>query len=133
MLKLNLSTKLILLAIFLLAAFLRLYGIDWDQGGHLHPDERAIVMAVVKLQFPQNIAEFLSPTGPWNPQFFAYGSFPFYLLKLSGQLLSVFNPLYGQYDSINIVGRFISAISDLISIFIIFLISLKRFHQRAEH
>ena len=69
--KLNLSTKLLLLAIFFIAAVFRFYGLNWDQGYYLHPDERAIIMTVERLSFPQNISEFFLPASSWNPHFFA--------------------------------------------------------------
>ena len=40
------TTKRLLILILILAAILRFTGINWDQGYHLHPDERAIVMTV---------------------------------------------------------------------------------------
>ena len=43
------------IALFLvlsLALSLRLYGINWDQGGLFHPDERAILFKVNDLSFP---------------------------------------------------------------------------------
>ena len=50
--KLKLSTKLILIGIVMIAAGFRLFNLNWDQGHHLHPDERAIIMKVVQLQIP---------------------------------------------------------------------------------
>lgn len=37
---------LVLLLVLLVAAGLRLHGLDWDQGRHLHPDERFLSMVV---------------------------------------------------------------------------------------
>lgn len=123
--KLNLIQKLILICIILLASLFRFYNLDWDQGHHLHPDERAIIMTVVRLQFPIDIHTFLSKDSPWNPHFFAYGSFPFYLLKITGEKLKVIDPLFASYDLINIAGRFISAIFDIITLILVFKISKK--------
>lgn len=125
--KLRPFSKFILYAIFVLAGLLRLYNLNWDQGGHLHPDERAIVMNVVKLEFPQTFNSFLSPESPWNPHFFAYGSLPFYLLKIFGSALGFFDPLFAQYDLINIVGRFISSVFDLLTVLLVFYLG-KRLH-----
>ena len=127
--KKNLSTKFILFGIILLAAFFRFYNLNWDQGFHLHPDERAIVLAVVKLAPPHSLSQFLSPDSPWNPHFFAYGSFPFYLLWLAGLAMSLINPLFSQYDQINLVGRAISAFSDLLTILVIFRMGRKLFSK----
>ena len=44
--KFGFSTWKILALILLLALVLRLWGIDWDQGGLFHPDERAFLSQV---------------------------------------------------------------------------------------
>jgi hypothetical protein len=122
------SIKLLLIAIFLLAAFFRLYGINWDQGAHLHPDERAIIMAVIPLTYPQSIEEFLSPESTWNPHFFAYGSFPFYLLKITGNALGNLDIRFTQYALIQIAGRYLSVISDLFTLVLVFKLGRRLFH-----
>lgn len=115
--------------IILLALFFRLYNINWDQGHHLHPDERAIVMTVSSLKFPLNITEFFSPESQWNPKFFAYGSFPFYLLRFIGNIVGHFDASFAQYDNINLVGRVISALFDIGTIIFIFLIGKQIFNR----
>lgn len=99
--------------ILVIGAALRFYGLNWDQGHHLHPDERAIVASVVpKIGMPplREWPEFFNPllageateerpnffdpeTSPLNPHFFAYGSLPLYLLRLVANLLSLLAPL----------------------------------------
>ncbi len=128
--KRKLNTKLILLFILLLAATFRFYNINWDQGYHLHPDERAIVIAVTQLKPPASLDEFLSPQSPWNPHFFAYGSFPMYLLWATGWAMSGFNASLGQYTSINLVGRVISAFADLATIILLFKLAKKLFDSQ---
>lgn len=128
--KLKLTTKLLLIAVILLAALFRFYGLNWDQGYYLHPDERAIIMTVSSLSWPQNISEFLSVTSPWNTHFFAYGSLPFYLLHTVGQLLSNINPNFTHYGYLHFPGRSISAISDLLTLFVLFLLGRKLFNEK---
>ncbi|MBU4098776.1 glycosyltransferase family 39 protein [Patescibacteria group bacterium] len=123
---LKLSTKFILFGILLLAAFLRFYNLNWDQGYHLHPDERAIIMKVVELRFPvDNLTSFFTPESTWNPHLFAYGSFPFYLLKIIGEGLGFLEPAFTTYGLINIAGRFMSAIFDLGTVLLIFYLGKK--------
>lgn len=124
------TTKRLLILILILAAILRFTGINWDQGYHLHPDERAIVMTVDKLVYPTSIAEFLSPESPWNPNFFAYGSFPMYLLQWAGDVMGQFDPLYSEYALINIVGRFLSALFDMGTILVLYFLGRKLFRER---
>ncbi|HUQ85579.1 MAG TPA: glycosyltransferase family 39 protein [Candidatus Limnocylindrales bacterium] len=120
--------KLILVLILLLAATFRFYNINWDSGHQLHPDERAILMAVDKLKFPNNVNYFLSPQSSWNPKFFAYGSFPMYLLRVTGDSLSVLDPTLSHYPSLHLVGRVLSALADLFSVFLIYKIARKLFN-----
>src|SRR5229473_3927820 len=84
---------LALFALALLGLALRLYGLNWDQGNNFHPDERQILFRVMTLSWPTSVAQFFDPVNsPLNPHFFAYGSFPLYLLAALGNILSHFYP-----------------------------------------
>ena len=41
---------ILIILIFCIALFLRLYGLDWDNKTLFHPDERALLMLVNNLQ-----------------------------------------------------------------------------------
>jgi hypothetical protein len=122
---------LALFGIAFLGLALRLYGLDWDQiqarsqlslrlygagfalGNNFHPDEREILFRVVQLSWPKSLAQFLDPTAsPLNPHFFAYGSFPLYLLATAGNLLSHISPTLASYANLTLTGRFINALFD---------------------
>ncbi len=122
------------LALFGIASLglaLRLYGLDWDQmqaryqlllrlygpaaaqGNNFHPDERQILFHVVQLSWPSSWAQFFNPaTSPLNPHFFAYGSFPLYLLAAVGNLLSRISTQLGNFASLTLTGRALNAIFD---------------------
>ncbi len=123
-------TKGILLAILFLAFLLRTYNINWDKGTHLHPDERAIVMTVEKLSLPSSLSAFFSEQSPLNPHFFAYGSLPFYLLKLFAYPFSFLDPDFGNYTKINILGRLLSALADTGTVLVLFFIGKKLFSEK---
>ncbi len=116
--------KILLILIVFLAAFFRLYGLNWDQGFSLHPDERQIVMVTAKIDFSSFKESSL------NPHFFAYGSFPIYLLKAASNALGVFDKSLTQYGGINLVGRAISVIADLGTILMVFFLGKKLFYRR---
>lgn len=118
----NLKEKFLLFAIILLGFFFRFYGINFDRVCCQHPDERAIVMFALPLSFPSNTSEFLSPKSPLNPHFFAYGNLPLYLLKGTATIASIFDKQLAEYSYINLVGRLISVVADLITILSVFLI-----------
>ncbi len=111
----------IFVSIIFLAAFLRLYGILWDQGYHLHPDERQIIMVADRLHLPQTDAErqtLFTPKSPLNPNFFAYGSFPIYLLKYASSWVGL-----DRYDGMLFVGRLLSALFDVGTVMVVYLIA----------
>ena len=103
-------------ALYALAALglaLRLYGLNWDQGNNFHPDERQILFRVTALSWPGSLAQFLDPVNsPLNPHFFAYGSFPLYLLAIIGNVLSHFSPDVTSLAHLTLVGRVLSALFD---------------------
>ncbi|KKR67231.1 MAG: putative membrane protein [Microgenomates group bacterium GW2011_GWA2_40_6] len=79
----KIENKIILLLIVLLAFSLRIYGLNWDGGFHLHPDERFLTMVASDIKLPSSISQYFSTAAsPLNPgnypsyQFFVYGTFP---------------------------------------------------------
>jgi len=108
------KTKIILFLILIFAFSLRLYGINWDQGFHLHPDERMLIMVADRINFFKNL----------NPDFFNYGSLPIYLLKGSAQLIGqVFKKNLANYADMLDIGRKMSVFFDLVVILLIYKIS----------
>jgi len=141
-------TRLALALILALALALRLYGVNWDDGQHAHPDERWISMVASDLEWPASLSEALDPrTSPLNPLWsfrddsprsFAYGHLPLYLITGVAALLEKLAPLSPllsglqratDYDHINLVGRVLSALADLGVIWLVYLIG-KRFYGR---
>ena len=91
----SLKTKLLLFCILFLGLFLRLYGTNWDQGWHLHPDERFLTMVGVAVKIPAILTQYLDQqVSSFNPgnkgfQFFVYGTFPLLINKIGAQLFSI--------------------------------------------
>src|SRR6476660_7075025 len=102
------------LGVLCLGGFLlRLYGLNWDQGNSFHPDERQILFHVTALRWPTSWAQFLDPSqSPLNPHFFAYGSFPLYLLALIGANLHANDASLTAFANLTLMGRAISALFD---------------------
>ena len=114
-----------------LALFFRLYGINWDQGGLYHPDERAILMRVNDLAFPTgNLSSLFSADSRLNPAWFPYGSLPLYLLKLTGYLAPPFldNP---SFQKLAIMGRATSAIFDVATVLLVYVVGARLFNRWA--
>ncbi|HJZ05304.1 hypothetical protein A2634_00830 [Candidatus Amesbacteria bacterium RIFCSPHIGHO2_01_FULL_48_32] len=121
----------VLAVIFLLAAGLRLYGLNWDQNGHLHPDERFLTMVANAMSWPRNLSHYLNtPTSPLNPHnigygFYVYGTFPVIFVKFIAEFLGK-----GDYNQLTLVGRAISAVFDLGTLILVYLISFRLFGKR---
>jgi YYY domain-containing protein len=152
--------ELLLILLLVVGAALRLHGVNWDDGHHLHPDERQITMVVSRLGMPplnqwpsffappllttptqDNPNFWVAETSPLNPHFFAYGSLPFYMLRLTTHLLTMpasLSTYFGSwppiaeflqglqrmsdYDHITLVGRVVSALIDTGVIYLTYLI-----------
>ncbi|MBI2165422.1 MAG: glycosyltransferase family 39 protein [Chloroflexi bacterium] len=116
--------------LLLLALGLRLYGMDWDQGGLFHPDERAVLMHVNDLSFPISDPSSLldADRSTWNPRWFPYGSFPLYLLKGVQYLVSPLDNV--TFLDLRLYGRSLSALADAFTVLIVFLLGLRLYGRR---
>ena len=120
---------------------------NWDQGTHLHPDERFITMVETDMRLPDSLGQYFdsdkSPMSPYNRQGgggFAYGTFPLFLTKVTGEVLqhNDFFPLnlvkdglakaftgpaggWNGYDHIDLVGRLWSALFSTGTVLMVFL------------
>jgi YYY domain-containing protein len=135
-----------LAAILIVAAILRFIGLDWDAGQHLHPDERFITMVETSIKLPSGVGEYFdtgrSSLNPYNngAGSFIYGTFPLFFVRTSAEaiqtaarainvpqgtpvaeLLAHFKDMAG-YSNVNLFGRALSGLADLVTIFLIFLI-----------
>ncbi|MFQ5452090.1 MAG: ArnT family glycosyltransferase [Candidatus Paceibacterota bacterium] len=114
-----------LILIFLIALFVRLYGINWDQGQHLHPDERFLTMVSTDARIPSSISEYLDPArsllNPYNIgfDFYVYGTLPVTLVKSAAASMNIDN-----YYDITLVGRAASALADVGVVIILYKLIL---------
>ena len=68
------KSLLIIITLTLIGGLFHFYDLNWGAPFYFHPDERNIASAVSQLRYPQHM----------NPQFFAYGSLPIYLIYFTG-------------------------------------------------
>lgn len=117
---------IVLFVVLGVAAAFRFYGLVWDSGYLFHPDERKILLVASELRLPANVLEFFSSESPLNPKFFAYGSFPIYLLKIASAFApmpSLVVPWREDFIAMAMRGRVLSALFDLGTIVLIFLLA----------
>jgi YYY domain-containing protein len=114
-------------------AVFRWQGLRWDEGHHLHPDERFISMVEEKLTAPKSLSAYFdssrSSLNPYNHNegSFVYGSLPMVLTKGVSALLGK-----KGYDGAYLVGRALSGLFDLITVWLVYLITRRFAHRRAS-
>lgn len=115
--------KFALFIVTILALTFRLMGVDWDQGHHLHPDERFLTMVAERMEWT---TDYLSTkTSTLNPHnigyhFFVYGTYPIIFVKWLAQTVGMHD-----YSGITLVGRLVSALVD-VGVLVLVVIITKR-------
>src|SRR3954465_12477156 len=127
-------SPLLLVPIALLAFALRVHGLNWDDGYHLHPDERFITIVITDRILPDWPPQWSalrdpehSPLNPRSnapdtgqPRDFAYGSLPLYVTKaVAAGMQVVTGTPWTNYDHIALVGRVLSALLDIGTLLIV--------------
>ena len=151
-----------LLALLLLVALsLRLMDLNWDAGHFAHPDERFIVMVTQTVEWPKRWQDLFNPrqsglnpfsrpdgSGVRQPEHFAYGHFPVYLLKgITSGLQALWRPaahLFGagsgvalflrrmtDFTQMTMTGRVLSALFDTASIVVAYAFGRRLFGRWA--
>ncbi|MGQ9586269.1 MAG: DUF2298 domain-containing protein [Anaerolineae bacterium] len=138
-----------LLVILVVGGALRLTHLNWDEYQHAHPDERHITMVATTLRWPEDLSTLLDPQrttlNPFRhpprdeqsagePRAFTYGHFPLYTMTLVAHALDLISKPAGggswaDYDHVNLVGRALSGLFDLLSVVLIFLLG-RRLYDR---
>jgi Dolichyl-phosphate-mannose-protein mannosyltransferase len=99
--------------------------LNWDQGNSIHPDERQILFTVMQLAWPHSWGQFFSVQSPLDPHFFAYGTFPMYLLALLGYCFHILPSDPGSIVALSQLGRVLSALFDSGTILLTGLLALR--------
>jgi YYY domain-containing protein len=142
-------TGVALAAILAVALSLRLVNVNWDNGAHLHPDERHITSVSNSLRVPSSLGQYFdtdsSPLNPYNHDSpsFVYGTLPIFLNKVVSESLdwSSSQPVLDKiippgsvektsYDQTHLVGRGLAAFFDVGTVLLIFLIGRRLYGSR---
>ncbi|MCB0154641.1 MAG: glycosyltransferase family 39 protein, partial [Anaerolineae bacterium] len=142
-------TLVLLIIILAVAAGLRFYNLNWDNGIFAHPDERSTVAFYAPtIQWPADSATLLDPrTSTLNPLWdvrnqtrrsYTYGHFPLYALVLTANVLNDLTPVaealglpqsWVDFMATSLgghgfarIGRALMALADLFSVYLLFLI-----------
>ncbi len=123
--------KLALIVILILAVAIRTRGLNWDEGQHLHPDERFLTMVETAIKLPASLGQYFdtarSPLNPYNNNFgsFVYGTAPLFFVRLIGELIGL-----TEYENIVLLGRALSALADVFVVAMTFLIGRRLYGLR---
>jgi YYY domain-containing protein len=137
------ETWAILLLILVAAGGLRWVGINWDDYNHSHPDELFLTTIASEISEqsslldevkercadrPDRYSYFNTRCSPLNPNnieegSYAYGTLPTFLVRATAELAVKLtgDQIWLEFDGINLVGRFVNIVADLIAVIFVFL------------
>ncbi|MBE0699915.1 MAG: phospholipid carrier-dependent glycosyltransferase, partial [Anaerolineaceae bacterium] len=121
----------VLIVILLGGAYFRFTGLDWDQNQHLHPDERFLTMVETAIEPVHSISQYfdtkLSTLNPNNRGygFYVYGTLPLFAVRYAAEWLGETG-----YDQVQLVGRQLSAVMDLGTVLVVYLIAMRLYRRR---
>lgn len=137
---------LILVAILLAGLFFRFTGVNWDANQHLHPDERFLTMVASSIEpvgtttvdgerhwgsLGDALSEYFNTDASrLNPNnrgynFYVYGTLPLFIVRYVGEWMH-----QTGYDEIFLVGRQLSAIADILTVFLVYLIAARLYNRK---
>ena len=131
--------EIILILIIGIGVFFRFYNMNWDSGALLHPDEYGLTNTLTQLHMPSNISDFfntrISPMSPYNKydttgetiangpdNTMRWGQLPMLIIRTAAEATN-----RTGYQELRTLGRYISAIMDVGSIILLFVIARKLF------
>lgn len=123
---------LILAVVLVAGAYFRLVGIDWGENQYLHPDERFLVWVGSDISPVKSLSEYFdTPNSSLNPHnrghgFFVYGTLPLFLARYLVE--GIFG--HSGFEEMTRVGRPLSALADLLTVFLVYLAAARLFKKR---
>jgi MFS family permease len=134
-----------LLIILALAAFFRIYGLEWDAGMDVnpHPDERYLCMTAARLAVPplRYWGLFFEPdTGPLNPRRLnpqgehydlTYGALPVYIYRITAVALAALTGApWDSYRGCFMAGRSVTVFFSLATLLLVYLFGRRAYGER---
>jgi hypothetical protein len=127
----RMTTCCALASLLVIALYFRsMVGLFWDEGEHLHPDERFLTMVTERIKLPSSFGEYFdsqtSPLSPYNNDFgfFVYGTLPIFLTKYVASVLGL-----SDYGHVHIVGRVMNSVFELLSLCTLYLLGSRVFNR----
>ncbi|MBN1145629.1 MAG: glycosyltransferase family 39 protein [Anaerolineales bacterium] len=123
---------LLMVGVLLLGAFFRFSGIYWGEYQYLHPDERFLVWVGTDISPVGSIGEYFdTANSSLNPHnrghgFYVYGTFPMFIARYLAEW--IFG--HSSFQVMTEVGRPLSALVDLLGVFLVYLVAEKLYDRR---
>ena len=121
----------LLVGLLVIGFILRTTGLNWDEGNHLHPDERFLTGVETALIPVESLSDYwnteISTLNPNNQGagYFVYGTLPIFLVRYAAE--SIQKTGYGE---ITLLGRQLSTLADLGAVFLVYLIAARLYNKR---
>jgi len=114
------------------AAFMRFRGLFWGEYQYLHPDERFMIWVGTDISPVESLGDYWdTPNSSLNPHnrgksFYVYGTLPLYMARYAVEWV------YGHsgFNEMTNVGRFLSALADLLTVLFVYLIGARAYDKR---
>ena len=141
---------MLLIAVLVVATFLRVSGADWGELQHQHPDELFLTSVITNLRMhacedintpidvcPPEEQRWMNPgeyfdtaTSTLNPHnrgfaFFVYGTLPVFIIRGTAEVLG-----QTDYGALKLLGRQFSALADLGTILLLYFIVARLYNRR---
>ena len=122
---------LALIAVIAMGAYFRYIGMDWDENHHLHPDERFLTMVASAIEPVDSFSDYFNThESSLNPNnrgfgFYVYGTLPLFIVRYLAEWLE-----YTGYGEVYLVGRYASATVDMLTVFLVFLVSYRLYRDK---
>lgn len=121
-----------LVIILLVAAYFRFSGLFWGEYQYLHPDERFLIWVGTDIIPVQSLGEYFDTANSiLNPNnrghgFYVYGTFPMFAARYLAEW--IFG--HSGFTEMTQVGRSLSALVDLFSVLLVFLIGERLYNKK---
>ena len=133
--------EILLVLIILLGIGYRFYNMNWDSGALLHPDEYGLTNTLTQLHMPASMKDYfntrIAPMSPYNKydangetiangpdNTMRWGQLPMLIIRTAAEALN-----RTGYQELRTLGRYLSALMDVGSIILLFIIARKLFDR----
>ena len=120
----------LLFLVLLVGFYLRVVGVNWDEGQYLHPDERFLMFVESSIQPVESLGEYFdtanSSLNPHNSghSLFVYGTWPIFMVRYALEWLDMSGGEVAQ------LGRPLSALVNILTVFLVYLIASRNYDRR---